>query len=108
MELHSYRRRCPAPQPISGTMNRLIAALGLTREYGGWTAVEQWPELVGDTVARAAKAVSFEDGCLIVAVPDAAWRQELTMRLEELLTEIRRTPYGHSVTSIRLVRAQKG
>lgn len=96
------------PKPISGIVARVIQSLGLTGNYNGWMVVARWPEIVGEGIARVAKAINYEEGCLHVAVNDSSWRQELAMRKEELLTKIHSYPYGRSVKEIRLVRGKKG
>jgi predicted nucleic acid-binding Zn ribbon protein len=70
--------------------------------------VNRWPEIVGEQIARRTQAVRFEDGILYVAVPDAAWRQELAMQTENILREIHNLPYGQAVKQLRLVHGRKG
>ena len=96
------------PTHMSGVLGQVIGALGLTNSYNGWLVVTRWSSIVGRSIAKEAKAVRYEDGCLYVAVADAAWRQELAMRLDELLEEIHSFPYGRSVKQIRLVQGTKG
>ncbi len=36
-----------------------------------------WPIVCGSAVAARTRALSFEDGVLLVEVPDAGWRTEL-------------------------------
>ncbi len=97
-----------APKPIAGVVENLIASLGLTRRYHGWMTVQHWPEIVGEQVAKVARAIRFEDGILYVAVPGDAWRQELAMQIDSILDGIHARPYGRVVTQIRLVRGEKG
>ncbi len=96
------------PKAISGVLAKVIKSIGLTGDYDGWMVVTNWSEIVGPSIARQASAISYEDGCLSVAVHDSAWRQELAMRLEELLKEIHSYPYGGSIKQIRLVQGRKG
>ncbi len=94
--------------PISGVLNSLVRSLGLSRNYNGWLVVNNWPDIVGEQVARVSRAVRFEDGILFVAVEKDAWRQELTMQIESILANIRRLPYGGAVQQVRLVGPRKG
>ncbi len=96
------------PKEFSGVLGRVLRSLGLTSKYNGWLVVTRWKEIVGPAVSSKAKAVGYEDDCIFVAVPDAAWRQELAMRQEELLEKIRNLPYGRSIKQIRLVQGTKG
>ena len=86
----------------------MIGSLGLTSKYNGWLVVTGWNEIVGPAVSSKAKAVGYEDECIIVAVRDAAWRQELAMSQDELLEKIHSFPYGRGVKRIRLVQDAKG
>ena len=96
------------PKAISGVLASVVKSLGLGRDYNGWMVVANWSKIVGPSIARQAVAESYEDGCLSVAVRDSAWRQELAMRLDELLKEIHSYPYGTSVKQIRLIQGRKG
>jgi predicted nucleic acid-binding Zn ribbon protein len=96
------------PKPMSGVLARVISSLGIAKSYNGWQVVNLWPEIVGKEIASRADAIRFEDGCIYVAVKDSAWRQELSMRQEELLEKIRSYPYGRTVNEIRLVQGGKG
>lgn len=98
-------------RPI-GTLEQVfpnvISSLGIGSRYAGWNVVEHWPEIVGPTIAKFAKAIRFTEGTLYVAVPDAAWRQELQAQIETLHARIREFPGGQAVTVIRLVHGVKG
>jgi len=96
------------PKPISGVVRNVLASLGLARRYDGWLTVTNWPEMVGEQVAKVARAVRFEDGVLYVAVAGDVWRQELSMQTDAILKKIRSYPYGKVVTQLRLVRGEKG
>ncbi len=105
----AYQRRSHRhPNQISGVMSKLLGSLGLTSRYNGWTVVSKWPEIVGKEIANQAKAIRYDDGTLYVAVPDAAWRQQLAMQIEPLLDKIRSFPWGRSIKEIRLVQGEKG
>ena len=96
------------PKSIGGIVDKIVSSLGISRNYYGWTFVSDWPDIVGEKIARAAKAVRFEDGDLVVAVEDDAWRQELSMERENILSKIHGLPRGRVIKSIRLVRGEKG
>lgn len=96
------------PKPVSGAIEAAMSALGLGPTYNGWMVVQKWPELVGENISRRAKAFRFADGVLYVAVPDAAWRQNLAMELESIIRQIRTYPYGRVIKEIRLVANERG
>jgi predicted nucleic acid-binding Zn ribbon protein len=93
---------------IEQTFSGVIQSLGIARRYAGWQVVEHWSEIVGDAVAKAAKAVGYTDGTLYLEVPEAVWRQELQAQIETLLARIHAHPGGRAVTNIRFVHGWKG
>ncbi len=86
----------------------MIRSMGLTTSYNGWLVVTKWPELVGEQIAQHAKAVRFDNGTLIVAVKDAAWRQNLAMELDGIMKTIKSSSCGRVIKEIRLVGSERG
>ena len=103
-----YSKARKAPKPIAGVIEKVVQSLGISKSYHGWLVVSNWPDIVGEQIARAARAVRFDDGTLYVAVPDAAWRQNLVMETESILRKIRSYPYGRAVRQLRFVQGEKG
>ena len=93
---------------MGGVVERLVASLGLKRNYYGWWVVSHWDEIVGEHYARKSRALRFDDGVLYVAVEDASWRQMLALDTDKVLKIIRRYPNGNVVRELRLVSGQKG
>lgn len=103
-----YNKARKAPKPIAGVIEKVVKSLGISKSYHGWLVVSNWPDIVGEQIAGAARAVRFDDGTLYVAVPDAAWRQNLAMETELILRKIRSYPYGRAVRQLRFVQGEKG
>lgn len=95
------------PRPIGGVLVRALGSLGLRRRFDGWLAVDNWAQLVGETIAQKTEAVRYEDGVLYVAVPDDSWRHQLSMQLETILKELQSRPYGRAVERIHLQKGKK-
>jgi predicted nucleic acid-binding Zn ribbon protein len=104
----SGKKAPTTPKPIAGVMENVVKSLGIARSYHGWLAVTKWPEIVGDQVAKVAKAFRFADGVLFVAVPDSVWRQTLSMQADDILQKIRSYPFGRAVIQLRFVQGEKG
>ena len=100
--------RSNRPIIMSGIVERIIASLGLKRDYYGWQIVSRWPEIVGEHYARKSRALRFDQGVLFVAVSDASWRQQLAMDSEKILRLIHGCPHGDVVKQLRLVHGEKG
>jgi predicted nucleic acid-binding Zn ribbon protein len=63
-----------------------------------------WPVVCGGTVAEKTRALSFVEGVLVVAVPDAAWRQQLQGMYQQYLAGLNQIA-GKQVRSISFVVA---
>lgn len=92
------------PQLISGVIGKIMSSFGLSKTYNGWMVVEKWSEIVGKELAQRSKAIRFEDGVLYVAVTDDAWRQEISMKSDEIISQINSYPFGRSIKQIRLIK----
>ena len=86
----------------------MIGSLGLSKSYNGWLVVTRWPEIVGEQIAKRAKAVRFDDGVLFVVVEDAAWRQNLSLEMDNIMAAIRSYPFGKAVKQVRLMGIERG
>ena len=98
------KRNKVTPQPISGVIGKIMSAFGISKTYHGWMVVEKWAEIVGSDIAHRSKAIRFEDGVLYVAVADDSWRQEISMKSDEIISQINSYPYGRSIKQIRLIK----
>lgn len=94
--------------PIGGALRRILRDRNLLEDYDGWMVVSRWPEIVGDEIARKAKAEKYEAGVLFVSVDDNSWRQELSMRYDEIMEKIRSFEFGTAIKQMRLSGRRKG
>jgi predicted nucleic acid-binding Zn ribbon protein len=85
-----------------------VQSLGIGNRYDGWSIVEQWPAIVGESIAKVARAVRFDKGVVVVEVPDSSWRHHLSLQSKEILDAIHARPQGAVVTQIRFIAHQKG
>lgn len=95
------------PKPIGGVIGAVIKSLGLSDKYNGWMIVTDWPNIVGPAISEHAYAERYDNGVLVIAVPDDSWRQQLSMQSESILRKIRSSRHGKAVTQIRLNRGHK-
>lgn len=63
-----------------------------------------WPVVCGAAVAEKTRALSFVDGVLVVAVPDAAWRSQLQSMYQQYLAGLNQIT-GKQVRNISFVVA---
>ena len=95
-------------ESIASVGPRVLRQLGLSGQVPGWRAVQDWPRLVGDRVARHSRAVSFRDGTLHVEVEGSAWMHELAFLERDLIAAIRRHLGSDLVRDIRWSVARGG
>ena len=95
-------------QSISGVLPALLRELGLEAGITGWRAVTEWPDAVGPQVARRSRAVSFQEGTLVVEVEGSAWLQELSILKRELVRQLNRRLGSQHVRDLRLINARGG
>ncbi|MFQ5499140.1 MAG: DUF721 domain-containing protein [Candidatus Zixiibacteriota bacterium] len=103
-----HHRKGTKPTPIAPLIAGVVKSLGVERSYSGWSAVSLWPEIVGDQISRISRAYRFSEGVLYVAVPDATWRQELSLQTDTIITKINSLVPGSAVSQLRLVACEKG
>ncbi len=84
-------------------LDQILTGLGLSHNLGGWKAVVQWPDIVGERMAKISRAIRFEDDTLLVSVPDSVWRQQLALEVEAILEKIHARPGGKAVRKIHFV-----
>ena len=86
-----------------GTLRKIFADK-VCAQAGEEAPLLAWPVVCGATVAQKTRALSFIDGVLMVAVPDAAWRGQLQSMYEQYLAGVNQLA-GKQVESISFVVA---
>ena len=81
---------------------------GLSRPLRGWMAIEAWPEVVGEAVARRARATGFEDGLLIVEVDSPAWVSQIGFLKRDYIVKINQRLGEGVIRDIRFIAARGG
>ncbi len=97
------KRSSKYPVHMGGIVEKIIRSAGLTRKYYGWMVVNRWPEIAGEINAQRSIAKRYEDGILFVSVPDASWRNDLTMQHDSFLEKIHEMPFGKVIEKIRFI-----
>jgi len=76
------------PELLKDALKRQIGRLGIARKLACGRVLAGFSGLVGPQVAARAKPESLVQGVLTLVVPDAAWRQELTMQKVHLIERL--------------------
>ena len=90
-------------QPARGTLRKIFADK-VCAQAGEDAPLLAWPVVCGAAVADRTRALSFVDGVLVVAVPDAAWRIQLQGMYQQYLAGLGQLA-GKQVQSISFVVA---
>jgi predicted nucleic acid-binding Zn ribbon protein len=85
------------PELLRDALKRQIDRLGIARKLAGGRVLASFDEWVGPQIAARAKPESLMEGTLTLVVPDAAWRQELTMQKVQLIERINAAAGEHVI-----------
>ena len=80
-----------------------MAELGLTEKLTEYQTKQVWNEAVGPTLAAQTQPVQLRNGKMEVAVPSAAWRNQLIFMKREIINKINRSMGREVVTDLKLI-----
>jgi len=90
------------PVPIADALTGFLRERGLAKRMEQATAIEAWPEIVGERISAVTKPISITpDGILFVAVKTNAWMTELGLMEPELLKALNARKGEEKVRKIR-------
>jgi predicted nucleic acid-binding Zn ribbon protein len=90
-------------QHARGTLKKIFTE-NVCAKAGEEAPLLAWPVACGRVVAANTRALSFADGVLVVAVPDAVWRNQLQFMSQQYLAGLNQIA-GKIVRSISFVVA---
>jgi len=73
---------------INTALEKMLKQIKISNIVHQWQAVTRWDAIVGEPIAKHAKAVKVAYGKLYVAVDSPAWRNELLFQKQELLDRV--------------------
>ena len=73
---------------VGDAIEELIAQLGIKKKLHEQDAFLVWDQAVGERIAKIAIPTRMLRGTLIVSVKSGAWRNELSMRKQEIIRRI--------------------
>ncbi len=83
-------RRSSHSKDLGSSIQQLVGELGIRQKLSEYEAVLQWESLVGEHIAKAATAVKITKGVLVVRVRSSTWRNELSLRKNEIIGTLNR------------------
>jgi hypothetical protein len=82
-----------------------LAAAGLDATGDTWRISEAWPQALGEGIGSRAVPLRLTRGELLVSVPDAVWRQELSLLAPEIVARLNEALGAAVVQRLKLVGA---
>ena len=90
-------------QHIGRALKKLIKKRGLEKGLNQQKALEIWPDIVGQQVAKNTDPVSIEFGVLTVKSTSPVWRQELQLQKENIIQSINNKLNKNIIKDIRFI-----
>jgi hypothetical protein len=88
---------------IGHVLEKTLKKLPNGKKITGQLVIDAWPAVVGGYITAKTKAVSFENGVLLVQVKDSVWSQHLSFQKRQIMTKLNRTAKTKILTDIRFV-----
>ena len=88
---------------IGDALGRVLARLNLLEPIKRQSAIQLWPSVVGEQLAARTRPLRLSGRTLIVSVPEAALRNELSLRMTQLVKKYHRLGYTF-IREIKFVR----
>lgn len=80
-----------------------LGAAGLETTSDVWQLAEVWAAALGPQIAARATPVRLQRGELVIAVPEAVWRQELQLLAPQIAAKLNQAVRREVVQRVRLV-----
>lgn len=81
----------PAPRLIRSSIDKTLESLGLSRKMEEYSALDLWPVIVGERIAKVTVAERIHEGKLYIHVTRAPWRNELVFLKKDIIDKINAT-----------------
>lgn len=90
-------------ESLRDLLGKALQSAGLEATGDAWKVGDAWEAAVGPTVAAHAAPAGLVRGELMVAAPDAVWRQELALLAPEIKMKINRALGRDVVQRVRII-----
>jgi predicted nucleic acid-binding Zn ribbon protein len=88
--------------PVSGVLDQVLRQYGLEGKFREYRVMEQWPEVVGETLARHTVPEGIRYRKLILRVDSSAWMQQLTFFKKDILDKVNAALGENAVSDIQM------
>lgn len=90
-------------QHIGGPLKKFLKSVGLEKGIAQQGAIELWPQVVGEGVARNTDPIGVEHGILTVKTETPAWRQELQFQKTQIIETLNKKLNKKIIKDIRFI-----
>ena len=90
-------------EPISSLLSQFLRQEGLETQLAEYRAIKAWPNVVGETMARATDSVIVRGQTMIVRLTSPLVRYELLLRREDLLQQLNKAAGSTILYELKLV-----
>ena len=99
-------RRRKAPEQIRSAMKSILELLDREGHFAIVRLVKEWPEIVGEAIARRTEIVSLKFHTAVVKVSGAMWIQELNLMKSQILARVQQRLGEDSVRELRFIQGR--
>ena len=103
---HDGAGRPRKPVALGSVVDKILEDHGVLDQVRRMSVLDEWPELVGEAVARVTHARSVEDAVLIVEVRNSAWLMELNMMKGDFVRRVNEHMPDTPIERIVFVQAE--
>ena len=86
---------------LGEALDELVDNLGIRKKLREQDVFEFWDKAVGGRIAEVARPTRMSKGILFVSVKSGVWRNELSMRKEEILARLNESVNEEIVKDIK-------
>jgi predicted nucleic acid-binding Zn ribbon protein len=90
------------PQGLESVMRRVLGDLGWVEGMNSGRVLEEWDQIVGESVAENCTPVSLDEGVLVVSAKSSAWATQMRMLTPRLISTIEEHVGAHVVSELRV------
>ncbi len=88
--------------PIGDIIPDVLRRMGVKKRLSEGALVREWPEIVGEALARRSSVRDLRDGVLFIEAQNNVWMQEINFLQKRILAKIRDRYPDLDINGIRL------
>jgi predicted nucleic acid-binding Zn ribbon protein len=94
------------PEKFGHVMQPLLDRLDTGGQFGIVRLAREWPDIVGEAIARRTQVVSLKFHTAVIKVSGAMWIQELNLMKAQIMARVRERVGADTVRDLRFVQGR--